>query len=57
MRKEPPLPHDVWDRIPPDAQAAVLALVERYERKSFRREHPDSGRVAPDRSMGHHPLA
>lgn len=31
MRKEPPLPHNIWDRIPPDAQAAVLALVERYD--------------------------
>jgi hypothetical protein len=27
MRKEPPLPPDVWDLIPAPAQAAVLALV------------------------------
>lgn len=33
MRKEPPLPQDVWDLIPPVAQAAVQRLVEQYEQK------------------------
>lgn len=28
MRKEPPLPQDVWDRIPAPAQAAVAGFVE-----------------------------
>ena len=31
MRKEPPLPQDVWDLAPPVVQAAVLAVVEKYE--------------------------
>jgi transposase len=39
MRKEPPLPQDVWDKLAPDAQAAVLLLVERYEQTSARLEH------------------
>ena len=38
MPKERPLPQDVWDRIPPDAQAAVLTLVERYEQTIVRLE-------------------
>lgn len=31
MRKEPPLPQDVWDKLAPDAQAAILLLVQRYQ--------------------------
>ena len=33
MSAEPPIPRDLWDKIPPDAQAAVLALVEAFERR------------------------
>lgn len=33
MRKEPPLPQDVWDLIPAPAQAAVIALVEPLEQR------------------------
>jgi len=33
MRKEPPLPQDVWDLIPAAAQAAVLALVDALQRQ------------------------
>src|SRR5713101_6271334 len=33
MRSEPPLPQKLWDRIAPDSQAAIWALVEGYERR------------------------
>ncbi len=33
MRKEPPLPQDVWDLIPAPAQAAVIALVESLQQQ------------------------
>jgi transposase len=33
MRPEPPIPADLWDQIPPTAQAAVLALVQTYEQR------------------------
>jgi len=33
MRKEPPLPQDVWDLIPVPAQAAVTALVDSLQRQ------------------------
>jgi transposase len=33
MSTEPPIPQDLWDKIPPDAQAAVLALVGGLERR------------------------
>lgn len=33
MSAEPPIPRDLWDKIPPDAQAAVLALVSGLERR------------------------
>ena len=33
MRREPPLPQQLWDRIPPDIQAAIWVLVEGYERR------------------------
>src|SRR6266852_8153535 len=33
MRKELPLPKEVWDRIPPDIQAAIWVLVDTYERR------------------------
>lgn len=38
MRKEPPLPQELWDTIPPEAQLAVLALVERFEQTIARLE-------------------
>lgn len=38
MRKEPPLPQELWNRIPADVQAAVLALVEKYEQTIARLE-------------------
>jgi hypothetical protein len=34
MRKEPPLPAELWERIPLDLQAALWVLVDSYERRS-----------------------
>jgi len=31
MRREPPLPQQLWDRIPPDIQPALRVLIEGYE--------------------------
>jgi transposase len=33
MSDKPPLPDDLWAKIPPDAQAAILALVQSLERR------------------------
>ncbi len=33
MRREPPLPKELWDQIPPPVQAAMWAVVEGYERR------------------------
>ena len=33
MRREPPLPQELWNRIPPDIQAAIWVRVEGYERR------------------------
>jgi transposase len=33
MRREPPLPKELWDQIPPAAQAALWMLIESYERR------------------------
>src|SRR5262249_6456580 len=33
MRGEPPLPRELWDQIPPPVQAALLLVVEGYERR------------------------
>src|SRR5437867_13395275 len=33
MRKEPPLPKELWDRIPPDLQATIWVVVEGYKRR------------------------
>src|SRR5713101_3916201 len=33
MRRELPLPKELWDQIPPGAQAAIWVLVEGYERR------------------------
>ena len=33
MSAEPPIPRELWDKIPPDAQAAILALVQAFERR------------------------
>ena len=33
MSAEPPIPQELWDTIPPAAQAAVLALVQSHERR------------------------
>jgi transposase len=34
MSKEPPLPQELWDRIPLDIQAAIWVLVDSYERRT-----------------------
>ena len=33
MTAKPPLPDDLWAKIPPDAQAAILALVQTFEQR------------------------
>jgi transposase len=33
MTDQPPLPQDIWDTLSPDAQAAVQALVQSFERR------------------------
>jgi transposase len=33
MSSQPPIPAELWDQIPPVAQAAILALVQQYERR------------------------
>src|SRR5262249_8770606 len=39
MRPEPPIPADLWDQMPPSAQAAVLALVQAYEQRLATLQH------------------
>jgi transposase len=34
MRKEPPLPRELWEQIPPPVQAALLLVVEGYEQRT-----------------------
>jgi Family of unknown function (DUF6444) len=33
MRREPPLPQELWDQIPPHIQAAIWVMVDGYERR------------------------
>src|SRR5215218_8239035 len=33
MEPQPPLPAELWDQIPPAAQAAILVLVQQYEQR------------------------
>lgn len=33
MKPEPPIPAELWDQIPPAAQAAILVLVQQYEQR------------------------
>jgi len=33
MRREPPLPRELWDQIPPPVQAALWVLIESYEQR------------------------
>src|SRR5215218_4622222 len=33
MQSVPPIPVELWNRIPPAAQAAILALVQQYEQR------------------------
>lgn len=33
MKREPPLPQELWDWIPPEIQAAIWVLVDGYERR------------------------
>ena len=33
MEPQPPIPAELWDQIPPAAQAAILALVQQYEQR------------------------
>jgi hypothetical protein len=33
MSLQPPIPAELWDQIPPAAQAAIMTLVQQYERQ------------------------
>jgi anti-sigma-K factor RskA len=33
MNADPPIPDELWGQIPPAAQAAIRALIQRYERR------------------------
>src|SRR5438270_13110788 len=33
MEPQPPIPAELWNQIPPAAQAAILALVQQYEQR------------------------
>ena len=33
MNADPPIPDELWQQIPPAAQAAIRALIQRYERR------------------------
>jgi transposase len=33
MNSDPPIPDDLWQQIPPAAQAAILALIQHYEQR------------------------
>jgi transposase len=33
MKADPPIPDELWRQIPPAAQAAILALIQRYEQR------------------------
>src|SRR5687768_17564861 len=33
MKPEPPIPAELWDQIPPAAQASILALVRQYQQQ------------------------
>ena len=33
MIEEPPIPDELWQEIPPAAQAAILALIQHYEQR------------------------
>jgi transposase len=33
MSASPPIPNELWQEIPPTAQAAIRALIQRYERR------------------------
>jgi transposase len=33
MPSVPPIPVELWDQIPPAAQAAILALIQQYEQR------------------------
>ena len=33
MELHPPIPAELWDQIPPAAQAAILVLVQQYEQR------------------------
>jgi transposase len=33
MKADPPIPDELWQQIPPAAQAAIRALIQRYERR------------------------
>src|SRR5262245_15582958 len=33
MHREPPLPQELWDQLPPHLQAALWVMVEGYERR------------------------
>src|SRR5437868_14785453 len=33
MRREPPLPQELWDQLPPQLQATIWVMVEGYERR------------------------
>jgi hypothetical protein len=33
MKSQPPIPIELWEQIPPAAQAAILALVQHYQQR------------------------
>jgi transposase len=33
MNADPPIPDELWQQIPPTAQAAILALIQQYEQR------------------------
>src|SRR5262245_4392480 len=39
MEPQPPIPAELWDQVPPAAQAAILVLVQQYEQRLQTLQH------------------